>query len=105
MKKGSKKEVKKETKEFGADLTFINDAFAVSNVNNYSDDVCFFDLYVKTEIGLLVIYSCKIIEGSKGPFIAFPASEGKNGKYYNHAWIKMSDDTISSIIDAVTDQV
>lgn len=104
MKKSTKTN-KAESKEFGSDLTWINDAFAVSNVKNYSDSVCFFDLYIRSEIGIVVIYSCKVISGEKGDFIAFPSTKGSNDKYYNHAWIKMDDDIIEAIVNAVSDNV
>lgn len=31
----------------------------------------------------LVIKGLKLVEGSHGPFISFPSSKGKDGKYYN----------------------
>ena len=104
MKKSTKNE-KAAAKEFGADLTWTNNAFAVANVRNYSDSVCFFDLYVRSELGIIVIYSCKVITGEKGDFIAFPSSEGSNKKYYNHAWIKLSDETTEAIVNAVSDNI
>lgn len=104
MKKSTKNE-KSNSSVFGENLEWINDAFAVTNVKNYSDSVCFFDLYIMSEIGIVVIYSCKVISGEKGDFIAFPSDKGNNDKYYNHAFIKMSDDIKDAIVNAVSDNI
>ena len=42
MKKNTTKNKKSES------ITWINDKFAVTNVNNYSDEVTFFVLHIKT---------------------------------------------------------
>ena len=64
---------------------------------NQVDDLVFFDV----EINGVTIYGCKVIEGKNGDFISFPSHKGKDGKYYNHAYIKLSDDQAKDIISQV----
>lgn len=64
---------------------------------NQVNDTVFFDM----EVNGVSIYGCKVVEGSKGDFISFPSHKGKDGKYYNHAWIKLSDDDTKEIISQV----
>ena len=64
---------------------------------NQVNDTVFFDMVVNG----VTIYGCKVVEGSKGDFISFPSHKGKDGKYYNHAWVKLSDDDSEKIIAQV----
>ena len=64
---------------------------------NQVNDTVFFDM----EVNGVIIYGCKVVEGSKGDFISFPSHKGKDGKYYNHAWIKLSDEDTKEIISQV----
>ena len=64
---------------------------------NQVDDLVFFDL----EINGVTIYGCKVIEGKNGDFISFPSHKGKDGKYYNHAYIKLTDEQAKDIISQV----
>lgn len=34
----------------------------------------------------LVIKGCKIVEGSKGPFISYPSRKQDDGRYWNHVY-------------------
>lgn len=96
----------KGSKKFAEGINWINDAFAVDKINNYSDEVCFFDLYIKSELGPICIYGCKIISSEgKDPFISFPSSKGSNGKYFNHCYMDISDDIRDAIIEAIESQL
>ena len=64
---------------------------------NQVEDLVYFDV----EINGVTIYGCKVIEGKNGDFISFPSHKGKDGKYYNHAYIKLSDDQSKDIISQV----
>lgn len=64
---------------------------------NQVNDTVFFDM----EVNGVSIYGCKVVEGSKGDFISFPSHKGKDGKYYNHVWIKLSDNDTKEIISQV----
>ena len=72
----------------------------VTRVNQVNDTV-FFDMVVNG----VTIYGCKVVEGSKGDFISFPSHKGKDGKYYNHAWVKLSDDDSQKIIAQVEEKL
>ena len=64
---------------------------------NQVEDLVYFDV----EINGVTIYGCKVVEGKNGDFISFPSHKGKDGKYYNHAYIKLSDDQAKDIISQV----
>lgn len=49
------------------------------------------------------IYGCRIRSSRTGEFVAFPQRKGKDGQYYTHAWIELSDDQTNEIISAVYD--
>lgn len=68
---------------------------------NQVNDLVFFDMVVNG----VTIYGCKVVEGSKGDFISFPSHKGKDGKYYNHAYIKLSDADTSNIIAQVEEKL
>ena len=51
------------------------------------------------------IYGCRIERGPRGKFIAFPSFRGKEGHYYRHAWMNLTDDMTDDIIDAVYDEL
>lgn len=53
------------------------------------------------EINGISIYGLRVVEGSKGDFISFPARQGKDGKYYNHVWVKLTEDDTKEIISQV----
>lgn len=97
--------MKKNSKKNTNELTWVNDRFAIDGVNNYSDDVTFFNLHVKTALGDMTVYGCRVISGSKGDFISFPSRKGEDDKYYNYCFIKFSDDDTESIIDTVAGMI
>ena len=68
----------------------------VTRANQVGETV-FFDM----EVNGVTIYGCKVVEGSKGDFISFPSHKGKDGKYYNHAWVKLTDEQSKEIIAQV----
>ena len=100
MKK--KNEGKKTEKK---ELNWINDAFAVDRVNNYSDDVTFFTLVVKSELGNIYINGCRVVSGSKGDFISLPTREYEKGKYTNIVFIALNEEIQDAIINAVSDMI
>ena len=68
---------------------------------NQVNDTVFFDM----EVNGVTIYGCKVIEGKNGDFISFPSHKGKDGKYYNHAWVKLSDDDTAAIVKQVEEML
>ena len=72
-------------------------AITVSNVRKFSETV-----YFDVEVYGVKIYGMRVITKSDGEkFISFPSSKGKDGKYYNHAWFKMSADEQKALINTV----
>lgn len=68
---------------------------------NQVNDTVFFDVVING----VTIYGCKVIEGKNGDFISFPSHKGKDGKYYNHAWVKLSDDDSAAIVKQVEEML
>ena len=86
----------KENKEASAPV--VND-LKVLRAKEYQDNI-FMDL----EINGVTIYGCRFVEGSKGNFVSFPSHKGKDGKYYNYAYIKL-DDAMIQLIDEELDKL
>ena len=95
-----KKAVSKE--ENKTSLNWIDDKFAVDRVNNYSDTCTFFNLYIKTAIGNVAIYGCKIVSNENGDFIAMPSRKNPNSnEFYPECSIRFDDGIKESIIKEV----
>lgn len=63
------------------------------------EDMYFFDMILNG----VCIYGCRLIEGENGWFVAFPSKKPtkKNGKWYNHCWANLDDDTTTEICSEV----
>lgn len=64
----------------------------------------FFDLCING----VSIYGCSWVEGKKKDgaeyrFVSFPSHKGKDDKYYNYAYVKLSDNDIDNIEKALQD--
>ena len=68
----------------------------VTRANQVKDTV-YFDMVVNG----VTIYGCRVIEGKEGDFVSFPSHKGKDDKYYNHCYIKLSDEATKDIIHQV----
>ena len=62
-------------------------------------ETTFFDMKVNG----VSIYGCTLVDGKNGTFVSFPSYKGSNEKYYNHAWVELSDDDIELIETLVSD--
>ena len=75
----------------------------VSNVRvieSKNGDLVFFTL----KLNGVTIYNCRVATGKNGDFVSFPQYKGSDGKYYKHAYVKLSDadvDNISKQIEAL----
>lgn len=78
-----------------------NRGFKVANVFEASTGTVFFNLTINE----VTIYGCRVVEGKNGDFISFPQKKGNDGKYYNHAYIKLTDDESKAIIAEVEKEV
>ena len=47
------------------------------------------------------IYGCRVVEGKNGDFISFPSRKGSDGKYYSHAYIKLTAEDTANIVGLV----
>lgn len=94
--KGKKKE---ETKEQALEIK-------VTRAKDFSEDgktTIAFDMVVNG----VTIYGCYYREGTKKDgseyaMVAFPSrKDEKTGKYYNHAYVKLSDDQVDEIANQI----
>lgn len=77
----------------------------VTRAKDFSDDkgTCIaFDMIVNE----VTIYGCYYREGtdkkgSEYSMVAFPSRKGSNGKYYKHAFVKLSDADIDNISNQI----
>lgn len=76
----------------------IEDA-TIDRVKKWDNGGITFDLTVNG----VKIYGCRIVEGNKGDFIAFPQRKGTDGKYYSHVYVTFSDEDQKAIIADVRD--
>lgn len=60
----------------------------------------FFDVTFQLGGQELTIKGCKIVNGSKGPFVSFPSRKDDSGKYWPHVY---AGDGIQSAIIAAVD--
>lgn len=89
-KKGNK------TQEAAAPITWC-----VSNMRAWDDGGVTFALNLEVASKRLVtIYGCRIVEGKEGDFISFPRRKGKDGMYYNHAYLRLTQEEQDKIIQA-----
>lgn len=78
----------------------VNVEAKVTRANQVKDTV-FFDVVING----VTIYGCKVVEGKNGDFISFPSHKGKDDKYYNHVYIKLTDEQTSDIIHQVEEML
>lgn len=70
----------------------------VANVKEWNDDNITFTLIVNG----VSIYGCRIVEGKNGDFVSFPSRKGNDGKYYSHAYIKLSASDVENIEELIS---
>lgn len=86
----------KKTQEVAAPIKW-----SVSNMRAWDDGGVTFALNLEVASKRLVtIYGCRIAEGKEGSFINFPSRKGKNGKYYSHAYFRLTQEEQDEIIQA-----
>lgn len=56
------------------------------------------DVGFDVEINGVTIYGCIYKQTEKGSFVSFPAKKSeKDGKYYNHVYVKIDENTLKDI--------
>lgn len=89
----TKKETKKETKQ-----EVLNHDIKVTRGHAFDDGTVAFDMTV----GDVSIYNCTLRENKDGVlFVSFPSRKGKDGKYYSHAYVKLSEEDQVNIIEQI----
>lgn len=79
----------------------------VTRVNQWKDGNITFDLNVNG----VTIYGMKVISyqdkntGLLKEFFAFPNKKGSDGNYYNHVFVKLSDNDVDSIEKQISDML
>ena len=61
------------------------------------EDLIFFSL----QLNGVTINNCRVATGKNGDFISFPQYKGKDGKYYNYVWVKLSDEDEANILNEI----
>lgn len=69
---------------------------SVSHVKAWDSGVTF-----TLNVDRVSIYGCRIVSGKNGDFISFPSRKGSDGKYYNHAYINLTDRELMVVFDMV----
>lgn len=78
---------KPENKNKNSNQKSILKEYSVDHVKMDSTDRVRFALTVNG----VTVYGCNVVEGKNGDFISFPSYKGKDGKYYNHVYIPLTD--------------
>lgn len=78
----------------------VNVEAKVTRANQVKDTV-YFDVVING----VTIYGCKVVEGKNGDFISFPSHKGKDDKYYNYVYIKLSDEQTAGIVKQVEEML
>lgn len=73
----------------------------VTRAKQFDDGGVMFDMVVNG----VSIYGCRVVEGKNGDFVSFPSYKAKDGKYYSHAYIKLSDVDTKNIVSQVEDMI
>lgn len=73
----------------------------VTRAKQFDDGGVMFDMVVNG----VSIYGCRVVEGKNGDFVSFPSYKAKDGKYYSHAYIKLSDADAKNIVSQVEDMI
>ena len=66
-------------------------------VEGNNGDIVFFTLILNG----IYIYNCRVASGKNGDFISWPQVKGKDDKYYNQVYARLSKDAEKAIIDLV----
>lgn len=69
---------------------------SVSMVKEWSNGLTF-----TLTVDRVSIYGCRIVSGKNGDFISFPARKGSDGKYYNHAYIDLTEEELNVVFGLV----
>ena len=92
------KKVEEEVKEIEVTSMEIDN---VRVIDGKKGVVVFFTLILND----VSIYNCRIATGKYGDFVSWPQVKGKDDKYYNQVYARLSKDAEEAIIDAVQGKI
>ena len=75
----------------------VEKTIEVTRAHQFEDGNVTFDMVVNG----VTIYGCKIATGKNGDFVSFPSRKAKDGKYYSHARVELSEDETKDIISQI----
>lgn len=84
------------TKKENQALERMQHVYSVRRAKEFKDGGVVFDLNVDD----ITIYGCRIIQGKKGDFVAFPQRKGKDG-YYSHVYLALTEEETEEILEKV----
>lgn len=85
--------MKKPEKKIESAIQSVN----VTRATAFDNGGVVFDMVING----VTIYGCRVVEGKNSDFISFPSRLGKDNKYYNHAYIKLTNEDTKNIISQV----
>lgn len=94
----------KKTGRFGKkNQTAQDHKLAVTRAHQFDDGSVTFDMSVD---GFVFIYGCRIYDGKDDkPFISFPSRKGNDGKYWNHAYMKLSEEQVEDLAKQIEEKL
>lgn len=75
----------------------VKNSIKVTRGHVFDDGSVAFDM----EVNGVSIYNSILREGKNGQFVSFPSRKGKDGKYYSHCFVKLSEEDIADIIEQI----
>lgn len=76
----------------------IAHTYTVTRAIEFKNGGVAFDLLIDD----ITVYGCNVVSGKKGDFISFPQKQGKDGKYYSHVYLRLTEDETNEILDKVS---
>ena len=73
----------------------VKNSIKVTRGHVFDDGSVAFDM----EVNGVSIYNSTLREGKNGQFVSFPSRKAKDGKYYSHVYVKLSEEDIADIIE------
>lgn len=72
-------------------------SLVVTRVHEGRKGLVFFDMILND----VYVNGMSVVAGEKGDFLSFPSHKGKDGNWYNYAWVRLSDEDVRKILDMV----
>lgn len=84
-------------KNANKDTKVVNHDVVVTRAIEFDDGGISFNM----ECNGVAINGCRWVEGEKDgkpyQFVTYPRYKGKDGKYYNHVYVRLSDEDVTTI--------